>query len=242
MSIKSVLLLSLLVSTFSYAQVVDKKTNDTITQGLIATVPNLPKIDEIKVTPLPGIYEVRHSGSELFYSSGDGSYIIQGALIDTKNKKNLTQDRIAVLTAIDFKALPFKDSFKIVKGNGKRKIAVFEDPNCGYCKQFEKQIEELKDVTIYLFLFPILGPDSVAKSNAIWCAKDQKKAWQDWMIKGIKPDEAKCAETPIGRNVSFGKQNKLNGTPTIIFEDGTKVPGVMSVPQIEEKFKQLVKK
>lgn len=242
MSIKSVLLLSLLISSLSYAQVVDKKTNDAIVQGLTATVPNLPKIDEIKITPLPGIYEVRHSGTELFYSSGDGSYIIQGAVIDTKNKKNLTQDRIAVLTAIDFKALPFKDSFKIVKGNGKRKLAIFEDPNCGYCKQFEKQIEELKDVTIYLFLFPILGPDSVTKSNDIWCAKDQKKVWQDWMLKGVKPPDEKCIETPIGRNVAFGKMNKLNGTPTIIFEDGTKVPGVMNISQIEEKFKLLSKK
>lgn len=242
MFIKSVLFLSLLVSSFSFAQVVDKKTNDTIMQGLTATVPNLPKIDDIKVTPLPGIYEVRHSGTELFYSSGDGNYIIQGAVIDTKNKKNLTQERIAILTAIDFKSLPFKDSFKIVKGNGKRKIAVFEDPNCGYCKQFEKQIEQLNNVTIYLFLFPILGADSVAKSNDIWCAKDQKKAWQDWMIRNIKPSDSKCVETPIGRNIDFGKRNKLTGTPTLIFEDGTKVPGVMNIAQIEDKLKQIAKK
>lgn len=241
MLIKSVLFLSLFISSFSYAQLVDKKTNEAIVQGLTSNVPNLPKIDEIKITPLPGIYEVRHSGTELFYSSGDGSYIIQGALIDTKNKKNITEDRISVITAMDFKALPFKDSFKIVKGNGKRKIAIFEDPNCGYCKQFETQVESLKDVTIYLFLYPILGPDSVLKSNNVWCSKDQKKAWQDWMIRGVKPLEEKCAENPLERNLEFGKKNKINGTPTLIFEDGTRVPGVISVDQIEEKFKNLSK-
>lgn len=242
MLIKSVLFLSLFVSSFSYAQVVDKKTNDAIVQGLTSNVPNLPKIDEIKITPLPGIYEVRHSGTELFYSSGDGSYIIEGSVIDTKNKKNLTQDRISVLTSIDFKALPLKDSFKIVKGNGKRKIAVFEDPNCGYCKQLESQIEELKDVTVYLFLFPVLGQDSVVKSNNIWCSKDQKKTRQDWMVRGVKPLEEKCAGNPIERNLEFGKKNKINSTPTIIFEDGTRVPGLMSAAQIEDKFKQLSKK
>ena len=242
MLIKSVLFLSLLVSSFSYAQVVDKKTNDAIVQGLISNVPNLPKIDEIKITPLPGIYEVRHSGTELFYSSGDGIYIIQGAIIDTKNKKNLTQERIATLTAIDFKALPLNDSFKIIKGNGKRKIAVFEDPNCGYCKQLESQIEELKDVTIYLFLLPILGEDSFVKSNNIWCSKDQKKAWQDWMIRGVKPSEGKCVGNSIERNLAFGKKNKINSTPTLIFEDGSRVPGLMNVAQIEDKLKQINKK
>lgn len=230
--------LCLLLSSHVFAQKVDSNTYNSIAKALSEKVPNLPKIDEIQISPVTGIYEVRHSGAEIFYTTADGSYIFQGALIDTKNKKNLTTDKINLLSNIDFKSLPLKDAFTIVKGQGKRKIAVFEDPNCGYCKQFEKEIQNLENVTIYLFLYPILGADSINKSNDIWCSKDKKKTWVEWMANGVKIPEAKCLETPISRNIALGKKLKINGTPTLIFEDGTKVPGVMSINQIEEKLKQ----
>lgn len=240
-----IFLLSSLLSSFSYAQIVDSKISTSIIQGLKSNIPDLPKIDEVKVTPLPGIYEIKSAGMLLFYSSKDGNYLIKGPLVDLKNKVNLSQeqDTSRTVPSIDFKKLDLKDSFKIVKGNGKRKLAVFADPNCGFCKQLEVQLEEVKDVTIHLFLFPILGTDSVTKSNNIWCSKDPSKTWHDWMIKGINPPESKCKNTDaIAHNISFGKENKINGTPTLIFESGIKIPSLMSAVQIEEKLKPISKK
>jgi len=222
----------------AYAQV-DKSVSEQITQGLKKTVPNLPKIDEIKDTPWPGMYEVRHTGSELFYSNADGTYIIQGNLIDTVNKKNLTQTRMSQLTAIDFKSLPFQDSFTITKGNGKRKIAIFEDPNCGYCKLFEKEIQQIPNATLYVFLYPVLGADSVKKSGNIWCSKDKKQTWIDWMVNNKAIPEAQCDTGVLERNVKLGRKFGITGTPTLVFSDGTKIPGALKLPQIEEKLKEI---
>ncbi len=132
----------------------------------------MDKIDEVRPTPMKGLYEVR-IGTDLFYTDAKGNYVIQGELIDTKARRNLTEDRIAKLTAVDFSALPLKDAFTIVRGDGKRKVAVFEDPNCGYCKRFERDLQNVDNVTVYLFLYPILSPDSAEKSRNIWCAKDK---------------------------------------------------------------------
>ena len=131
---------------------------------------------------MPGLFEVR-VGTDLFYTDAEGNFLIQGHLIDTKLQRNLTEERIDKLLAIDFDALPLKDAFTIVRGNGKRKMAVFEDPNCGYCKRFERDLQKVDNVTIYMFLYPILGPDSTDKSRNIWCAKDKAKAWLDWMVR-----------------------------------------------------------
>ena len=142
-----------------------------IRKNLAERLPNLPKIDEISKTPVPGLYEVR-IGTEIVYTDEQGNYLIQGSLIDTKTRTDLTEARVAKLTAIDFDTLPMKDAVVIKQGSGARKVAIFADPNCGYCKRFERELASVKDVTIYTFLYPILGPDSNAKSRDIWCAKD----------------------------------------------------------------------
>jgi thiol:disulfide interchange protein DsbC len=108
----------------------------TIRKNLSERIPQIPKIEEITATPLAGIYELRLSTNEIYYSDAAGNFLIQGNLIDTKSKRNLTEEREAKLSAIDFNALPLKDAFTLVNGNGKRKLAVFEDPNCGFCKRF----------------------------------------------------------------------------------------------------------
>ena len=143
---------------------------------------------------MPGLFEVR-VGIELYYTDAQGNYLLQGSLIDIKTQRNLTEERMDKLMAIDFDKLPIKDAFTIVRGNGKRKLAVFEDPNCGYCKRFERDLQKVDNVTIYLFLYPILGPDSADKSRNIWCAKDKAKAWQDWMVRG-KPRRRPPTATP----------------------------------------------
>jgi thiol:disulfide interchange protein DsbC len=206
----------------------------TIRKNLQERLPNLPKIEEISKTPMAGLYEVRVNGADLFYTDAEGNFLLQGALIDTKAKRNLTEERVDKLTAVDFSALPVKDAFTIVRGNGKRKVAVFEDPNCGYCKRFERDLQKVDNVTIHMFLYPILSPDSHEKSKNIWCAKDKAKAWNDWMLRDVAPAAASCDAAALARNVEFGKKHKITGTPTLVFADGSRVPGAISAQQIEK--------
>lgn len=206
-----------------------------IRKNLGERVPQLGKIDEVVKTPMAGLYEVR-VGTDILYTDADGSHLIQGNLIDTKSRRNLTEERVDKLTAIDFDTLPLKDAFTVVRGNGKRKLAVFEDPNCGYCKRFERDLAGIKDITIYMFLFPILSADSTDKSKAIWCAKDKGKVWQDWMVRDVQPPAAgaSCDATALTRNVDFGKKFKITGTPTLVFADGSRVPGAINAQQVEK--------
>jgi len=210
-----------------------------IRKNLAERLPNLPKIDEVSKSPIPGIFEVR-IGSDIIYTDEQASYLIQGELIDTRTRTNLTEARIAKLTAIDFAKLPLKDAITIKQGSGARKMAVFVDPNCGYCKRFERDVAALKDVTVYTFLYPILGPDSVTKSRDIWCAKDQTKAWRDWMLNNSVPasaGDAKCDSSVLARNTELGRKHRVQGTPAAVFEDGTRVPGAVPAAELE---KQLV--
>ena len=183
---------------------------------------------------MPGLYEVR-IGTDLFYTDAKGNYLIQGELFDTKARRNLTEDRITKLTAVDFAALPLKDAFTIVRGDGKRKLAVFEDPNCGYCKRFERDLQNVDNITIYLFLYPILSPDSAEKSRNIWCAKDRVAAWQDYMVRDKTPAPAACDTSALQRNLAFGKKYKITGTPTLIFTNGARVPGAIGAQDVEKR-------
>jgi len=204
-----------------------------IRKTLSERLPQLPKIDEIRKTPMAGLYEVR-VGMELFYTDADGNYLIQGRMIDTHDQRDLTEERQNKLMAIDFSALPIKDAFTIVRGNGKRKLAVFEDPNCGYCKRFERELQKVDNVTVHLFLFPILGPDSADRARNIWCAKDRGKAWQDWMVRDQATPAASCDTSALTRNIEFGKKYKIGGTPTLVFADGSRVPGAVGAQQVEK--------
>jgi len=209
-----------------------------IRKNLAERLPQLGKIDEISKTPINGLYEIRFNGTDILYTDAQGDYLIQGNVIDTKQRRNLTEERVDKLTAIDFDTLPFKDAFTIVRGNGKRKLAVFEDPNCGYCKRFEANLEKVKDVTVYLFLYPVLGPKSVELSNAIWCAKDKPKVWHDWMVKNVEPAKTKCDTGAVERNTQIGKKYKITGTPTLVFTDGSRVPGAIGADQVEQRLAQ----
>ena len=206
----------------------------TIRKNLAERLPQIEKIDEVTKSPVPGLFEVRVNGTEIFYTDAEANYLVQGSLIDTKQRRNLTEERIEKLLAVNFDTLPFKDAFTVVRGNGKRKLAVFEDPNCGYCKRFERDLQKVDNVTIHMFLYPILGPDSVEKSKNIWCAKDKQKAWQDWMVRDVSPNPAKCDTAAITRNVEIGRKYKITGTPTLLFADGSRVPGAVGAAQVEK--------
>ncbi len=207
----------------------------TIRKNLGERIPQLQKIDEVTESPMPGLFEIRVNGSEIYYTDAKGNYLVQGNLIDTKQRRNLTEERVDKLTAINFDALPLKDAFTIVRGDGKRKLAVFEDPNCGYCKKFERDLQKVNNVTIHMFLYPILSADSTDKSKNIWCAKDKTKAWQDWMVRDQMPKTASCDATAIERNVELGRKYKITGTPTLVFVDGSRVPGAVGADEVEKR-------
>ena len=207
----------------------------SIRKNLAERLPDFPKIDEVTKTGMPGIYEIR-IGTDILYTDENGSYLIQGEVIETKTRANLTEQRIAKLTAIDFKSLPLKDALVWKQGTGERKLVVFADPNCGYCKKFERDLQEVKNVTVYTFLYPILGGDSPEKSKAIWCAKDNTKAWRDWMLKGTPVEGgANCDASALQRNSVFGKKHRINGTPGLVFEDGTQRAGALNTEAIEKQ-------
>jgi thiol:disulfide interchange protein DsbC len=207
----------------------------TIRKNLAERLPQLQAIDEISKSPMAGLYEVRVNGSEIYYTDAEANFLLQGSLIDTKQRRNLTEERVDKLTAINFDALPLKDAFTIVRGNGKRRLAVFEDPNCGYCKRFERDLQKVNNVTVHMFLYPILSADSTEKSKNIWCAKDRVKAWQDWMVRDQTPPAASCDAAAIARNLELGRKFKITGTPTLVFADGSRVPGAIGAAEVEKR-------
>ena len=207
-----------------------------IRKNIAERLPDFPKIDEVSKTPIPGVYELR-IGTEIMYSDERGDHVIEGHLIETRTRTNLTEARIDKLTAIDFASLPLKDAIVWKQGTGARKLVVFADPNCGYCKKFETEMQQVKDVTVYTFLFPILGGDSPDKSRNIWCAKDNGVAWRDWMINGTAPARSmgQCDTSALQRNVALGKRLRVTGTPALVFEDGKRVPGALAPAQVEKQ-------
>ncbi|VTU29713.1 MULTISPECIES: DsbC family protein [unclassified Variovorax] len=212
-----------------------------IRKNLAARIPQFAKIDEVTKAPMPGLYEVRLNGFEIYYTDEQGNYLLQGNLIDVKARKNLTEERVEKLSEVAFDKLPMQDAFKIVRGNGKRRLAVFEDPNCGYCKQFEREMKSVDNVTVYLFLYPVLGPDSTVKARDIWCSKDKAKTWNDWMATQVKPASAGpgCDVAALQRNLEFGRKYNISGTPTLIFSDGTRAPGAIPAAEVEKQLAAL---
>lgn len=212
-----------------------------IRKVLAERMPNAPKIDSVRPAPMPGLWEIV-IGNEVRYTDPTVSFLIEGDLIDLKARKSLTEERVSQLNRVDFASLPFKDAVTWKNGNGKRRIAVFADPNCGYCRRFEQALQEMKDVTVYTFLIPILGGDSPEKTRAIWCSKDRAGAWLGWMLKGTAPAAApeKCDDAAIERNLALSHKIHVNGTPAIVLEDGNRIPGAVGAVELEKRLQALV--
>ncbi|MET0518714.1 MAG: DsbC family protein [Burkholderiaceae bacterium] len=210
-----------------------------IRKNLQERLNGLPKIEEIRPSPLPGLWEVR-IGNEIRYTDPSGNYLIEGDLIDLRTLKNLTEERTSKINAVDFASLPLKDAMVWKNGKGTRRIAVFADPNCGYCKRFEKTLQDVKDITVYTFLIPILGGDSPQKSRAIWCAKDATASWRSWMIDGKPPakPEGACDDSTLERNLALSRRLRVTGTPAVLLEDGTRLPGAVPAEQLEKRLQQ----
>lgn len=194
------------------------------------------KVDSVTKTPYGGLFEVR-VGGDIFYTDAKGDYLFIGRVVDTKTLHDYTRARVDEINKIKFADLPFDSALKLVKGNGKRVIAVFEDPNCGYCKRFRQTLNEMNNLTVYTFMYNILSEDSVTKSRNIWCSADRSKAWEEWMLKGKTPEPApaSCTTTPHEKILALGQKLKITGTPTIFFTDGTRIPGAVDAKTLESK-------
>ena len=194
------------------------------------------KVLSVTKSPYLGLYEVFANG-QIIYTDEKLSVIVVGALIDGQTMQDHTAERMQKLMAIKFSDLPLEYAIKQVRGDGKRVFASFEDPNCGYCKKLAKDIAKLNNVTIYTFLLPILSPDSLEKSNQIWCAADKDKAWNDYMRENKAPAPAKsgCDTTAIQKTMELGRRLNITGTPTIFFANGERVPGAVPAAMIEQK-------
>ncbi|MCH9638790.1 MAG: DsbC family protein [Betaproteobacteria bacterium] len=199
------------------------------------------EIESLKKTPYLGLYEVV-VGGEVFYTDENTDYFFLGHVIDTKTRTSLTNARLEEIKAarrVPLDSLPLDSAIKIVKGNGKRQLAVFTDPNCPYCKQLEQALLDITDITIYTLLYPVLNGSAELSKN-IWCADDQIKAWDDFMLKGIAPTAKDC-ETPLAELIQSGQQNRVTGTPTLIFADGSIVGGMIPGTAIEERLQNASK-
>ena len=198
------------------------------------------KVTSISTTSYSGLYEVVVD-EDIFYTDAKAQYIFVGSVIDLKSHKNLTRAKLEGINSVKFKDMPIELALKQVKGDGKRVIAIFEDPNCGYCKRIRKELAKIDNVTIYTFMYDILSEDSTAKSKNVWCSADPMVAWNDWMTKGKVPAAAPatCTNEPHQKILELGAKLKINGTPALFFEDGSRIPGFVDAAAIEEKLKSI---
>ena len=207
----------------------------SLKKAIEATYPKV-RVQSITKTPFAGLYEVFLDGQIIYTDEKLNFLIVEGRLIDPKNKRDLTAERMDELTKVNFATLPLDKAIKVVKGNGSRKLVVFSDPDCPYCKKLEqKDLIGITDVTIYTFLYPLeeLHPDAANKSRTIWCSQDRSKSWQEWMLNGQLPKSKEC-DAPIDDIANLGRKLGITSTPTLIFENGKRVLGAYPGKEIEK--------
>ena len=199
-----------------------------------------PKSSVESVTRLPdlNLYEIviaRGDEPIIVYTDEEFRFMFQGSLVETKTMTDITEKTRNRLTAIDFDSLPLDRAIKKVKGNGARKIAVFSDPDCPFCKRVEQEFEKLNDVTIYIFLYPLeqLHPKAPERARAIWCSPNRLKAWDDYMLRGTSPTVKGDCNNPVGELAELGRKKGINGTPTLVFSDGTRIAAALNASQLE---------
>ncbi|RTL02804.1 MAG: DsbC family protein [Proteobacteria bacterium] len=238
------ILLGLLASTLLVACNNDsaKVSPDKIKADLVKQVPGLTQVDQVNPTKINGLYEVV-VGRKIFYVSTDGKYAMFGNLVDLGTKQSVTEQRMQELAKVDFSKLPLDLAVKQVVGDGSRKIAVFTDPDCPYCKMFEKQVvPQLNNVTVYSFMFPLpIHPDAATHAKQIWCSKDRAATWAAWMQKDTPlPTDTSCDTSGLDQIMKVGTELvQVDGTPTIIFENGQIAPGMLPAEQLNAKLDEV---
>src|SRR5512139_2715984 len=192
------------------------------------------KISSVTKTPYSGLFEVYLDG-QLIYVDDKAQYAFTGDVIDLKNRTNLTQARLNQLQAVKWDTFPLNNALKTVKGKGERKLILFSDVDCPYCRRFEAELAKVDNITVYTFLYPIEGlhPKAPQTSKQIWCAPDRNKAWDDYISSGTVPkNDGKCAN-PVEANIALGSKLKVSGTPTLFFANGQRIPGMVPAAQLE---------
>lgn len=227
---KTLLIITTLLSTWASADI------ETVKKNLAQHYPNI-KIEKIQKTEMTGLYSGEYD-QQVVYLNEDAQHLFIGSMIRLKDQKNLTKELVLSQNSVDFQKLPLQDAIKSVRGNGKRQLAIFSDPNCPYCKTLESHLSQLTDVTIYTFIYPIKS-QSVKPSKQVWCSNSKALAWQNLIQKTIKPTASAQCENPIERNLALGKRLGLQGTPVIIFSNGFKLTGAYPAQDIEKMWKQL---
>ena len=193
------------------------------------------KVIDVQSSPLPGLYEV-FLGDRIVYSDATGDHVLVGDLIETRTQTDLTQAKMEQRSSIDYKALPFDKAIKIVKGNGSRQLAVFEDPDCPFCRRLEQELVTLNDTTVYVFLFPIdsLHPQASLHSRQIWCAPDRAQAWTQWLVQRTPLPPATCKSDPLPELAKLGQKLYIDGTPTLFFPSGKRVGGAIPTAELQQ--------
>ena len=222
-----------LLSAFATLAIADEAS---VKKAVEAAYPKF-KVDSVVKTSYAGLYEVFMSGQIIYTDEKMTFLIAEGHVVDPKSKKDMTTDRLDELTKVDFSSLPLDQAIKVVKGNGSRKLVVFSDVDCPYCKRLEQnELVNITDVTIYTFLYPLiqLHPDSANKSKSIWCATNRTKAWEDWILNNQLPKSAGNCEVPLEKVGDLARKLGVNSTPTLIFSDGRRMAGAQPYKEIEK--------
>ncbi len=241
--LKRILALTLLAPVLALVQVktqaaepAGKLTAEAIIKRTLESRLSGARVEGVAKTPYLGLYEVRVD-SHILYTDEKINYLFSGSIIDAKSMQNITAKRMSELSAIKWEDLPLDAAVKTVRGSGKRMLAVFSDPNCPYCKRFEKDLAKVDDITIYTFLYPILSQDSHDKARAVWCSADRSKAWSEMMLNATVPAAARC-DTPIEKNLELGRKYRIEGTPTLVFASGERVSGAVPAGRLEKLLAQ----
>ncbi len=230
-----VALLGLCTSLLTSTAIAASGQETTIKKSIESKL-NGAKVEKVSKTPYLGLFEVHTNDGNIIYTDAKSQYLFSGHIIDTKTSKDITQARMDELNKIKFSDLPLELATKLVKGNGKRVIAIFEDPNCGYCKRFRHTLQGIDNVTVYTFMYNILSEESVTISKNIWCSSDRNTAWDAWMLEGkIAPTAPANCVSPNEKVLALGQKLKITGTPTIFFADGMRIPGAVDAKGLEAK-------
>ena len=197
------------------------------------------QVDAVRVSPIAGLFEVYTRG-EMVYVDARAEHLLAGKLLTTADKRNLSAERWDEFNRIEFAELPLDAAIKSVRGQGTRRLAVFSDPLCPFCRKLEQELATLDDVTIYVFLFPLeeLHRGATTHARAIWCAGDRTEAWRAWMIDAKEPAAAECALDPVAGNQALGGRLNVTSTPTIFFADGSRVAGALPAAELDKLLAQ----
>ena len=233
-----IFIITLVSASFIFSGTAQAQADQQIKTEIQKKLGTNAKVRSVTPAPVSGLYEVL-VGNDIFYTDASAKYLIQGEIIELASGKNITEQRQADLNRIKWIDLNQANAFKTVRGNGIRQLAIFSDPNCGYCKRLEKSLQQLDNVTIYTYLIPILSADSIQKAKQIWCSADSNKTYMDWMINGVAPSGKTDCSNPLDKNLTYAKTYGITGTPTLFFTDGSRFPGAVQVTDIEKKFASL---